>query len=269
MICLSSFMDLFRRCFQLETWVIIGKHILLIFVSILVGILSISYGFIREKQRQVNDIIEEEVLVIAQVSDESPNEEIIEICEQLPMEEPLKSWLSDEPIFSPPLRELICYCDGSYSSRTRIGYSAFRASDGYNECRRCPLRYPYSGSTESEVFAACLALQYTAKCQYDLLILYTDNLKVEQLLTRPKEHDYYEYPRLFQAHQRCSRRNKDFRMRVERVRGHTTWYEQQICLIHREFAKVDRQVRYKRQQHERRFTSPTLFNDQSWYCFDY
>lgn len=258
-------MQFFLRCFHpliyLETLMDIGKSILFTFVLILVIIGSISYGFIREKQRQIEDSLVEQCPNEIIEDEEEVKDTNEEICDPLPIEEPVKKCLFDKPNFTRSLRELICYCDGSYSSKTRIGYSAFRASDGYNKCRRCPLRYPYSGSTESEVFAAYLALQYTAKYRYDILILYTDNLKVEQLLKRPKIEDHYDYPELFQARQRCFQASKYFRIRVERVRGHTTWYEQQTCLIHREFAKVDRQVRYKRQQHERRFSSPTQFND--------
>ena len=244
----------------IRIFIVFCKWILLAFVLLLVIIGSITYGFVRTKQKSIDPIKEEAVSAIPEEHEDTANEQIIEIC-PLPVEEPLKRCLSNEIIFIQPSRKLTCYCDGSYSSRSRIGYSAFRASNGYNKCCRCPLRYPYSGSTESEVFAAYLALQYTAKCQYDILILYTDNLKVEQLLTRPKEQDYYDYPKLFQAHRQCSKGNEHFRMQVERVRGHTTWYEQQKCSIHREFAKVDRLVRQRRQEYERRYSFPITSND--------
>lgn len=254
----------------IRIFILICKWILLVFVLLLVIIGSITYAFVRTKQKPIDDVAseqspidpveEEAVSIIPPEREDSVNEQIIEIC-PLTVEEPLKPCPSNEIIFIPSLRKLICYCDGSYSSRSRIGYSAFRASNGYNKCCRCPLRSPYGGSTESEVFAAYLALQYTAKCQYDILILYTDNVKVEQLLTRPKKQDYYDYPRLLEAHRRCSKGNEHFHIQVERVRGHTTWYEQQKCSIHREFAKVDRLVRQKRQEHERRYSFPITSND--------
>jgi ribonuclease HI len=162
-------------------------------------------------------------------------------------------------------RQLICYCDGSYSCETQIGYSGFRTSNGFSKYCRCP----YGGSTESEVFAACLALQYTAKYQYDTLTLYTDNSKVKQILTQPKGKDHNNYPTLFKALRQCHKGSEQFRIRVEHVRGHPTWYEQQQCPIKREFAKVDRQVRRRRQQYEHIYNFPTQFNDQSHMTYSY
>lgn len=45
-------------------------------------------------------------------------------------------------------RELVYYCDGSYSHWMQIGYSGFRASHSEN------------GLTETEICAAYLAIQY-------------------------------------------------------------------------------------------------------------
>jgi ribonuclease HI len=266
-------------------WLIrLFKVILLAFVSFLVIIASMSYGSVRTKQTHMRDassapaknesiaVLEQEqheVTIVPPVSEVTAENKIIEIHE-LPSEViTSKDCSHDQKIFRKSLRQLICYCDGSYSCETRIGYSGFRTSNGFSKYLRCPLRRPYGGSTESEVFAACLVLQYTAKYQYDTLILYTDNLKVEQLLTKPKKKDLDDYPTFFKALQQCHERSKQFHIRVEHVRGHPTWYEQQQCPIKREFAKVDRQVRQRRQQYEYIYNFPNKINDQSHMTHSY
>lgn len=153
------------------------------------------------------------------------------------------------------LEELTCYCDGSYSYQTKIGYSGFRTSDGFNTSSKCPLLHPRNGSTESEVYAAYLALQHAAKCHCNKLILCTDNSKVEQLLKRPKQKDYKNYPKFFEALNHCQQKMSHINIEVKRVRGHTTKSEQEQCLADREFAKVDQQVRQKRRQYQRKCPS--------------
>lgn len=232
MICLSSFMRLFLRYiwillaylfiyFDDHQYIRIYKWICLVFALILVIFGSLTYAFVRTKQGQTDNGASEqssiEEKVVCRIPDDHPKELNTESCSL-----PIKPCLSNDVIFKRSLRRLICYCDGSYSSRSRIGFSAFRASNGYDKCCRCPVPYPYCDSTECEVFAAYLALHYTGKYQYDILILYTDNLKVEQLLNRPKEQDFYDYRKLFQARQRCFQGSEYFHMQVVRVRGHTT-----------------------------------------------
>ncbi|CAF4544781.1 unnamed protein product [Rotaria socialis] len=95
-------------------------------------------------------------------------------------------------------RELICYCDGSYSHYKQIGHSGFRASDGEHRVRLYYPCHPKNGSTETEVLAAFLAIQYALEKHYNTLIIYTDNSKVEQLLTRPKKKDNINYPQFGQ-----------------------------------------------------------------------
>jgi hypothetical protein len=51
----------------------------------------------------------------------------------------------------------------------------------------------------------------------------------------------------------CYQKNADFRIRVERIRGHPTRFEQQQSATKREFAMVDRKVRQKRRRYERKF----------------
>lgn len=236
----------------IQIFILICKRILFYFMLYWVIIGSISYSIFRRKQIYDCNVIPKqyENEIIHSIEQES-------IVITVPESTDLPVILSnDRKVYKrKSLRPLICYCDGSYSHRNQIGYSGFRASNGFSKYRSCPLRRPRSGSTESEVFAACLALQYTAKYHYDELILYTDNSKVEQLLKRPKHLDYYDYPRFFNALDRCYEGNDDFSIRVEHVHGHPTWYEQEQCSTKREFAKVDRQVRWQRQRHEYKYNN--------------
>ncbi|CAF3538537.1 unnamed protein product [Rotaria sp. Silwood1] len=55
-------------------------------------------------------------------------------------------------------RKLICYCDGSYSHYMQIGHFGFRASNGAHRIRFFSPRDPKTGSTDTEVLAACLAI---------------------------------------------------------------------------------------------------------------
>jgi ribonuclease HI len=265
-----------------HSFILFFKRILFVFVLFLVIIGNISYGFIRKKQITVRvssplqcknesmDIIEQEqkVSIISPISEISTSNQINDSCE-LPLEVSLKEFPPNVKTSTESSRQLICYCDGSYSYKSRIGYSGFLASNGYSKYRFCPLRKRRSGSTETEVFAACLALQYTAKYNYDTLIIYTDNTKVEQLLKRPKEKDYNDYPKFFEAHKQCYEGNDQFHLRVEHARGHTTWYEQQQCSTKREFAMVDRQVRRKRQRHEYKYNFINKVSDPTHitYCY--
>jgi hypothetical protein len=149
-------------------------------------------------------------------------------------------------------RELICYIDGSYSHCMQIGHSGFRASDGSNIVRRCSPQCPRKGSTESEVFAACLAIQYAVKNRYNSLIIRTDNSKVEQLLCHPKNKDNFDYPDFCQSLNQYREENQNNIIQVERVRGHTTRNEQNQDEKKCEFAKIDRLVRKKNRQYIRR-----------------
>jgi len=147
---------------------------------------------------------------------------------------------------------MIYYIDGSYSHSTHIGHSGFRASDGSNTVQRYSPQYPRRGSTESEVYAACLAIQHATKNHCTQLIIRTDNSKVEQLLCRPKNKDHYDYPVFCQILNQYRQENPNNIIQVERVRGHTTRYEQNQCEIKREFAIIDRLVRKKNRQYIRR-----------------
>ncbi|CAF3472075.1 unnamed protein product [Rotaria socialis] len=146
-------------------------------------------------------------------------------------------------------RELICYCDGSYSHYKQIGHSGFRASDGEHRVRRYYPCHPKNGSTETEVLAAFLAIQYALEKHYNTLIIYTDNSKVEQLLTRPKKKDNINYPQFGQIiNQYKNNKINNHVIKVVRVRGHTSRYEQKKCKTNYEFAKIDQTVRKKTRQ---------------------
>jgi ribonuclease HI len=256
-----------------QSLILFFQQIIFIIALILVIIWSISYGFIRGKQTTAKAISfvnceDTSINSIEQQEEETVNTiPISSVCasESNQIDKPTSevpiiasnAFPIDEENTRRSSRLLSCYCDGSYSHRNQIGYSGFRTSNGFSNCRRCPRR----GSTESEVFAACLALEYTAKHDYDRLILHTDNSKVEQLLKRPKANkDYNDYPQFFTALDQC-RKKQGFDIHVERVRGHTTRYEQQQCSTKREFAKVDRQVRRKRQNYERyKNSSPIAYS---------
>lgn len=261
-----------------QRFILFIEQVCFTFMLFLVFIGSISYDSCRRKQIYVHnvlieqcandtvDVIEQEQQV-STVSEDIVNSPIDDCCEPVILS---NDCIFDETNFTTKLpRQLICYCDGSYSHRNQIGYSGFRASNGFSKYRSCPLRRPHSGSTESEVFAACLALRYTAKYHYNRLILYTDNSKVVQLLKRPKKQDYYNYATFFQALEQCYERHDDFDIQVEHVRGHPTWYEQKQCLTKREFAKVDRQVRRERQRYEYKYNSTYKINDPSVIAYSY
>ncbi|CAF1322910.1 unnamed protein product [Rotaria sordida] len=160
--------------------------------------------------------------------------------------------INDQILSSIEQRELICYVDGSYSHRMQIGHSGFRASDGSSTVHSYFPQRPRRGSTESEVFAAGLAIQHAFENCYNTLIIYTDNSKVEQLLCRPKDKDSCDYPVFYQTLCQYQQQKKNNNIRVERIRGHPTLYEQNQSDIKREFAKIDRLVRKKNQRYIRR-----------------
>jgi ribonuclease HI len=154
--------------------------------------------------------------------------------------------------FDDQIVPLIYYIDGSYSHRMQIGHSGFRASDGSSAVHCYSPQYPRRGSTESEVHAACLAIQHAMENRYTTLIIRTDNSKVEQLLRRPKDEDNRDYSFFCQILNEYRQENGNHIIQVERVRGHTTRYEQNQCEIKREFAKTDRLVRKKNHRYIRR-----------------
>jgi ribonuclease HI len=150
-------------------------------------------------------------------------------------------------------RKLICYCDGSYSHKMQIGYSGFRASNGAYRVRFFSPCDPKYGSTDTEVLAAYLTIQYALENHYNTLIIYTDNSKVEQLLKRPKEKDNISYPNICQTLNQYQKQHGNNAIQVVRVRGHTSRYEQEKCKIKYEFAKVDRLVRKKTRRYIKRW----------------
>ncbi|CAF2086989.1 unnamed protein product [Rotaria magnacalcarata] len=153
------------------------------------------------------------------------------------------------PLSSIKERKLICYCDGSYSHYKQIGHSGFRDSNGELRVRPYYPRHPKNGSTETEVFAAFLAIQYAKEKRYNTLTIYTDNSKVEQLLTRPKKIDSSNYPHICQIiNQYKNNKINNNVINVVRVRGHTSNYEQKTSKTNCEFAKIDRTVRKKNRQ---------------------
>ena len=156
---------------------------------------------------------------------------------------------------------LSCWVDGSYSSRMQMGHAGFLSSDGASRVQRCFPRCARQGSTESEVLAVCLAMDYARQQDYSSLIIYTDNSKVEQLLLRPKTKDQRQYPQF------CALRTHYAEKSIEviRVRGHPTREEQKHSSINREFARIDRKVRRKTRQFIRRRRR----NAQAWVFFSY
>lgn len=161
-------------------------------------------------------------------------------------------------------RKLICYCDGSYSHPMRIGHSGFRASNGANRVRCFSPHDPKYGSTNTEVLAAYLAIQYALEKHYNTLIIYTDNSKVEQLLKRPKKKDNINHPNICQILHQYQKQHGNNTIQVVRVRGHTSKDEQQKCKIKSEFAKTDRMVRKKTRQYRKRWW---INFEQTYYCW--
>lgn len=162
-------------------------------------------------------------------------------------------------------RKLICYCDGSYSHSMKIGYSGFLSSDGvYQVSFLCP-RDPKCGSTDAEVLAVYLAIQYALKEHYNTLIIYTDNSKVEQLLKRPKKKDHRNYPEICQILSQYQEQQGNHTIQVVRVRGHTSRDEQEKCQIKYEFAKIDRIVRRKTRRYRKRW----WVNFKKMYYYDW
>jgi ribonuclease HI len=166
----------------------------------------------------------------------------IDVCEGLTVE---MNHPIDQIVTSVEEQTLICYCDGSYSYYMQIGCAGFRASNGASIIRPSFPRESRYGSTDAEVYAAYLAIQYALEKQYHALIIYTDNSKVEQLLKRPKEKDKINYSHIRQILYQFQKQNGDNAIEIIRVRGHTTISEQRTCKIKYEFAKIDRAVRRK------------------------
>ncbi len=178
----------------------------------------------------------------------------------------------DQIIPSIEEQKLICYCDGSYSHDMQIGYGGFRASNGFDRIRFSSPREPRYGSTDTEVLAACLAIQYALEKQYNSLVIYTDNSKVEQLLKSPKKEDNINYPDICQILNQYGKQKGNNTIQVIRVRGHTSIGEQRKCKIKHEFAKIDRTVRRKTRQYIKRWWIQFEQNYYHWYkpvCHSY
>ncbi|CAF4530630.1 unnamed protein product [Rotaria socialis] len=176
---------------------------------------------------------------------------------------------SINPVFpSIEERTLICYCDGSYSHCMKIGHFGFRASNG-----KCSIRFisphdPKHGSTDTEVHAACLAIQYGLGKQYNELIIYTDNSKVEQLLKRPTKNDAISYYNICESLNRFQKQNHNNSIQVIQVRGHTSIDEQQKCKTKHKFAKIDQAVRKKTRQYIKRRRCINI-EQTSYYWYQY
>ncbi|CAF0748038.1 unnamed protein product [Adineta steineri] len=156
--------------------------------------------------------------------------------------------ITEQILSSDTERKLICYCDGSYSRYMSIGTSGFRASDGGYRYRLFSSGDPRYGSVDAEVQAAYFAIEYASKKHYNKLVIYTDNSKVEQLLKRRKPKDRHYYPDICQIRDQCNNQPDKITIEVNRVRGHTSRYEQKNCKTKAEFAKIDRTVRKKTRQ---------------------
>ncbi|CAF1063262.1 unnamed protein product [Adineta ricciae] len=146
-------------------------------------------------------------------------------------------------------RELVCFCDGSYSHLFKIGYSGFRTSSGTYRFRFLSAIYR---STDTEVLAAYLAIEYALKHRFAKFRLYTDNSKVKQLFQRQTNKDVTRYADFCEILQLYKQNYGEDAIDVIQVRGHTTRSEQMNCKIKREFARIDRFVRRKTRQHIRR-----------------
>ncbi|CAF1148811.1 unnamed protein product [Rotaria sordida] len=163
-------------------------------------------------------------------------------------------------------RKLICYCDGSYSHSMQIGHSGFRTSNGMCRVHFFSPRDPKNGSTDTEVLAAYLAIQYALEKHYNTLIIYTDNSKVEQLLKRPREKDTINYSNFFQILNQYQNQKGNNSIQVVRVRGHTSKSEQKKCRIKYEFAKIDQIVRKRTRQYIKRWC---ISFKQTYYYYYY
>jgi ribonuclease HI len=277
--------DFYEDGYELTiNWVILKA----IFVSILIGIGSVYYIY-RQKQCQRKIIQNEEHLTRCEGTIMNSSDGIIpikkveihyDVCifsipkyyiaciasvdiyatSTIEINKPLNQ-------ISPSIeeRKLICYCDGSYSHYMQIGYAGFRASNGAYRIRFFSSHDPRCGSTNTEVLAACLAIQYALDKNYNTLIIYTDNSKVEQLLKRPKEKDKINYPNICQILNQYQKQKGNNMIRVIRVRGHTSIYEQRKCETKHEFAKIDRAVRKKTRQYIRRYWTNFQQNCYYWY----
>lgn len=174
-------------------------------------------------------------------------------CEQIET----KIWIDQQ--------KLIYYIDGSYSHRMQIGHSGFRTSNGSSLVHYYSPQCPKRGSTESEVFAAYLAIQHAMNNCHNLLIICTDNSKVKQLLSRPKIKDTYEYPSFCHMLNTYREENKQNIIQVEYVRGHPTRSEQNQCELKHEFARIDRLVRNK----NRRYIRQQRIKSERYYLYWY
>ena len=161
---------------------------------------------------------------------------------------------------------LICYCDGSYSHWEGIGHAGFRASNGFGKTLFFSPDQPNNGSTATEVLAAFLAIEYALKQRYQTLTIYTDNTKVEQLLKRPKQQDYFKYPDVCGILNEYCREKGQNSIEVIRVRGHPTIDEQRQSTIKSQFAKIDRIVRRKTRRYIRK---RRIYFKLNYYYYDY
>jgi hypothetical protein len=195
---------------RIINWFTLG----IIFVSILTSIWSIYYVYKRkQRRRRTNQNDEhsrrcEDTIMMASVI---PNKQVKIHCNACFFTTPKShsAYITGVDIYVEPIveinkpvdqvfplfeeRKLICYCDGSYSHKMQIGYSGFQASNGAHLVRFFSPSDPKYGSTDTEVLAAYLSIQYALENHYNTLIIYTDNSKVEQLLKRPKEKDNISY----------------------------------------------------------------------------
>lgn len=153
-------------------------------------------------------------------------------------------------------KKFACFVDGSYSMKFGFGHSGFRSSDGFQKVSRIFPQNRRSGSTESEVWSAFLAIKYAIKTNQKSLLIYTDNTKVEQLIKRPRARDRSQNREFADVLKEFREKHGDGSINVARIKGHTNREQQNVSAVDNEFAKIDRKVRSK----TRKYISRILWN---------
>ncbi|CAF1403566.1 unnamed protein product [Didymodactylos carnosus] len=142
------------------------------------------------------------------------------------------------------------YSDGSYDARLKFGVAGYSYENRINTKKY----YDVRNCAECEVLAATMALKHAKnKIQntQDIMLLFTDNSKVEQLFSYLKEYDQNDYPEFIKAYKQV----KCKKIAVH-IAGHSDPVGRTIDEEH--FAKVDERVNGELRLYKRRHSRRSL-----------
>lgn len=226
----------------------------IIFLLLIVKLILRKKAKVEEKHQNIVEQIDDRIILSCSNNNRILTNLIPNSILTLLVDESILTVSTDDSTVSPILIDeviLTFFIDGSYSQWTGIGHAGFHSSDGHRCARRYLPQCFSRGSTETEVEALSLALSYANETKSRSILIYTDNTKVEQLISRPRPKDQQEYSKLIQILNEYKSNVPNVTIQVQRVRGHPTRQEQIASVILKHFAKNDHWVRQMTRQFTR------------------